>query len=92
MTTAKTTKSKPTKTSTRTKKVEVKPADGEFTISVDGVPYSVDSLPEEIKERIMIYQSWESELNKAKLEVFKLEAARVGLGGEIESLIRKMGK
>ena len=82
-----------TEKTTKTTKTPIADALGEqgasLTIVVDEISYIVDDLPAAIKDRISIYQAWENDLNAAKLEVFKLEAARHGLSFEIESMVRQ---
>lgn len=87
MSTLKTAK-KPTKKTTPAASTtpEVEP----LTIAVDGKTYVVDSLPNDIKDIVTIYQSWEQELNKQRIEVFKLEAALHGAALEIEKRIKDL--
>lgn len=79
---------KPTKKATPD--TSTTPAQEPLSIVVDGKTYLVDSLPNDIKDIVTIYQSWEQELNKQRIEVFKLEAARHGAALEIEKRIKEL--
>ena len=57
---------------------------------LDGVEHVVADLPVEIRDLISVYNTWSDELKKAKVEVFKLEAAQRGLTQEIEQRVRKL--
>jgi hypothetical protein len=57
----------------------------EQTITFNEKPYVISSLPKELQELIQIHQQWSNDQIKAKLEVFKLDAALRGLISEMET-------
>jgi hypothetical protein len=55
---------------------------------IDGVELAVDELPADVRELITIYERWSTEeLVKAKIEVFKLEAAVAQISTEIQKRV-----
>ena len=59
------------------------------TLSINGKEHSVQGLPADIQNLLVIYAKWENELKAAKVEVFKLEAAIKGLSAEIELRVQQ---
>jgi len=62
----------------------------EPTITINGKTYAISALPQDIKETIGIYKIWTDELNTAKREVYKLEAANRGLSIELENRFKQL--
>ena len=62
------------------------------TITAGDKTYSIASLPEDVQKLISIYQSWEVELQAARTEVFKLEAAIRGLSSELEGRFKQLAE
>ena len=69
---------------------EVTAVDQGPTITAGGNTYSIAGLPEDVQKLIQIYQNWEVELQAARTEVFKLEAAIRGLGIELEGRFKAL--
>lgn len=87
MATVKTTTKKTSKTAEKTASaLSATPVDSTAPamLTINGKEYVIQNLPAEVQEMIRIYQTWEQELVKQRLEVFKLEAAMKGVGFEIE--------
>ena len=53
------------------------------TIQINDKMYEIASLPPVVQELVAVYRKWISELNDARLEVAKHEAAIRDLAGEI---------
>ena len=64
----------------------------EPTITSGDKNYSISALPEDLQRLIKLYQLWEEELEQAKIQVFKIEAAIRGLGMELEGRIRQVSE
>lgn len=54
------------------------------TITVGDQTFLIADLPPETQRIVNIYRSWEADLDKARIEVFKYEAALRGLTKELE--------
>ena len=59
-------------------------------LTIENVDYYVDELPAEIQGLIKIYDAWHEDLAKARVEVFKIEAAIKGLSLEIEARVNAL--
>ncbi len=64
-----------------------KPEEQEAVIVYEGTPIKVASLPKEIQNYINCFSTWERELQAARIEVFKLEAAIRGITAEVNARI-----
>jgi hypothetical protein len=62
------------------------------TIQVGDKHLLVKMLPQEVQDLINIHELWVEQLETAKLEVFKLEAALRGLMTEIEVRVSSLGE
>lgn len=67
------------------------------TITLNNVEHAVDQLPQNIQYLIDLYSDWNRELDEAKIaveqakiNVFKLEAAIIGITGEIETRVKAL--
>jgi hypothetical protein len=58
-------------------------------LTVDGQQFDVESFSAGVKKLLTIYQQWEQETIKSRLEVAKNEAALRDLTREIQSAITK---
>jgi hypothetical protein len=59
------------------------------TITVDGVEYQVANLSVQTQALVTIHTTWREELQKARLEVAKLEAALRSLEVELLTSVKK---
>jgi hypothetical protein len=59
-------------------------------VDVGGKSVPFLELPVEVQTLVKTYQRWQVELNDARLEVFKLEAALRGLGAELELKFKQL--
>lgn len=59
----------------------------EPTVTLNGEEIAVKLLPDDVKNLIEVYKSWETDLLTERKAVFKTEAALRGLGIEIEKRV-----
>lgn len=58
-------------------------------LTFDGVQFEVEKFSDGIKKLLVIYQQWEQETIKSRLEVAKNEAALRDLTREIQAAVAK---
>jgi hypothetical protein len=58
-------------------------------LTVDGKQFDVESFSDGVKKLLVIYQQWEQETVKSRLEVAKNEAALRDLTREIQAAVAK---
>lgn len=61
-------------------------------LTFDGVQFEVEKFSDNIKKLLVIYQQWEQETVKSRLEVAKNEAALRDLTREIQTAVAKEPK
>lgn len=59
------------------------------TITLDGVSYDVNQFSEGVQQAVVIYNTFNADLQKAQLEVVKTQAALQSIGSQITAAVRK---
>ena len=71
---------------------DLKTAAKEPVVTLHGKDYALNVLPQDVRSLIEVHGIWQEETKKAKIEVFKLEAAIRGVEAEIETRINQIEK
>lgn len=61
-------------------------------IIINNIEYDYETLPENAKKWIVISEGWKEELELARINVMKIEAALQGVAFEIERLVTENKK
>lgn len=59
------------------------------SITVDGISYDVSQFSQGVQQAVGIYNVFQSDLQKAQLEVIKSQAALQSVGGQITEAVRR---
>lgn len=69
---------------------DLKSAAKDPVVTLHGKDYPMSTLPQDVRNLIEVHGLWQEETKKAKIEVFKLEAAIRGIEAEIEIRINQI--